>query len=398
MLNLDFIRQNPAAVEKGAAAKNRQIDTAKILELDEKIKNLKSKIENLRNKRNKAAEDKNIETGKKIKTELGGLEKELAKIEPELNNLLRQIPNLPAKDVKIGEDASENEVIKEWGEKPKFNFPAKDYLTLAEKLDIIDVKRAAKASGRRFGYLKGLAAELQFALINYGLEILKKEGFTIVVPPVLLNEKSMAGMGFLEKANRDEVYHLEKDNLYLAGTSEQSIGAMHQDEILDLAQPLLYAGYSTCFRREAGSYGKDTKGILRVHQFDKMEMFVFCRPEESAQLHEKLLAVEEKIVQGLKIPYRVVKLCSGDLGNASAKTYDLECWLPGQNCYRETHSTSNCTDFQARRLNIRYKNPQTGKNEFCHTLNGTAIAIGRMLIAIIENYQTKDGNIDFSLK
>jgi seryl-tRNA synthetase len=243
----------------------------------------------------------------------------------------------------------------------------------------------------------GSGALLEFALLQYAMKGLLEAGFTPMIPPVLVKEEFMAGMGYLAQSGEEEVYHFPKDKQYLVGTSEQTLGAYHADEMLTPEElPKKYAGFSTCFRREAGSYGKDTKGILRVHQFDKVEMFVVCTPEASQDLHEELLAMQEKLVQGLGLPYRVVKLCTGDMGFPSAKTYDIECWLPGQNSgkgeYRETHSTSNTTDYQARALNVRVKNAE-GKNIVAHMLNGTAFAMGRTIIAILENYQQADGTI-----
>lgn len=312
------------------------------------------------------------------------------------DNPLINLPNYHAKDVPVGSDASTNVTLREVGEKPNLA-QVRDYLTLAERLDIIDVQRGAKVSGSRFGYLKGAGALLEFALVQYAMQELTKVGFTAVVPPVIVNEPYMAAMGYLAQGGADEVYHLEKDKQYFVGTSEQSMGPYHANEILpETDLPKKYIAFSTCFRREAGSYGKDTKGILRVHQFDKVEMFIVCAPNESEKFHQKLLAIQEKLVQGLGIPYRVVQLCTGDLGFPSAKTYDIECWLPGQNDgkgeYRETHSTSNTTDYQARALNIRMKG-KDGKNVVAHMLNGTAFAIGRTIIAILENYQQPDGSV-----
>ena len=302
---------------------------------------------------------------------------------------------MPDDDVPEGKDESEKVVLREEGGRPKFKFQPKDYLEIAQNLDLIDVERAGKVSGTRFGYLKREAALLEFALVRLAFEALAKEGFIPVVPPVLIKTESMRGMGYIDtEADKEERYSLEKDNLYLVGTSEQSIGPMHKDEILEEKElPKRYAAFSTCFRREAGSYGKDTKGILRVHQFDKVEMFSFCKPEDSKKEHQFLLSMEEKLMRLLKLPYRVVRLCAGDLSRPSAATFDIEAWMPGQDEYRETHSTSDTTDFQARRLNIRYKNPKTGKNEFVHTLNGTAFAVGRMIIAILENCQQADGSV-----
>jgi seryl-tRNA synthetase len=323
---------------------------------------------------------------------------------------------MPASDVKEGKDESENEIIKVYGKLPKFDFKPKDYLEIGENLDIIDVKRAAKVSGSRFGFIKNEAALLEFALVQFVFDFLVDEKnikdiikerklsidsktslasklFIPIVPPVMIKDENMRAMGYLEHGGEGETYHFEKDKLYLVGTSEQSVGPMHKDEILKEAElPKRYIAFSPCFRREAGSYGKDVRGILRVHQFDKLEMFSFCRPEESDQEHELFLGIEETLVQALKIPYRVVKMCTGDLGNPKARLYDLECWMPGQKEYRETHSTASCTDFQARRLNIKYKDKKSN-TKFVHTLNGTAFAIGRILIAIIENYQTKEGSM-----
>jgi len=393
MLDIKFIRQNPEKVKDGIAKKQAVVDVDKILSLDEEKRQLILKIESLRAEQKELGRDQ-IEKAQEIKSQVKELEPQLENITDQLNVLLRQIPNLPLDSVLAGKDGSENVVIREEGKKPEFDFDPKDYLELAEKLNIIDVKSAAKSSGSRFGYLKGEAALLEFALVHLAFEILTKEGFIPVVPPVMLKPEMMEGMGYTERG-KDEIYFLEKDNLYLVGTSEQSIGAMHQGDIFTEEElPKRYAGFSTCFRREAGAYGKDTKGILRVHQFDKIEMFSFCHPEKSKDEHQLLLKMEEKLMQALELPYRVIDICSGDLGDPAAAKYDIEAWMPGQGEYRETHSTSNCTDYQARRLNIKYKDKQSQKQEFVHTLNGTAFAIGRMLIAIIENYQKKDGSIE----
>ncbi len=267
-------------------------------------------------------------------------------------------------------------------------------MELGSALDIIDTERAAKISGTRFAYLRREAALLEFALIQLALETLIKEGFMPVIPPVLVGERPMAGMGYLEHGGRDEMYYLSEDKLFLAGTSEQSVVPMHMDEVLNESDlPLRYVAFSPCFRREAGSYGKDTKGILRVHQFDKIEMVSYTTPEKSDEEHEFLLSLEEKLMGMLKLPYQVIKMCTGDLGDPAARKYDIETWIPSQDKYRETHSTSTITDFQARRLNIRFKRNSTSKLEYAHTLNGTAFAIGRILIAILENYQRADGTI-----
>jgi len=396
MLDIKFIRENPDKVKNGCQKKQVKCDIDRVLELDKRRRQILQEIEGLKAEQNKISQqtvdDEQRKKAKEIKDKIKKLEPELDKTEREFIGLMKKIPNLPLDDVPEGKNEKENKVLRKEGKKPKLDFSPKDYLAVAEKLDIIDIERAAKVSGTRFGYLKGGAALLEFALVQLAFEILTKERFVPVIPPVMLKEKPMAGMGYLDQG-ADEVYHLEKDNLYLVGTSEQSIGVMHMNEILkEKDLPKRYVSFSTCFRREAGAYGKDTKGILRVHQFDKAEMFSFCLPEKSKEEHQFLLSMQEKLMKLIEVPYQVVHLCTGDTAAPSVSTYDIEAWMPGQNQYRETHSTSNCTDFQARRLKIRYKDKDGVK--FVHTLNGTAFAIGRMLIAIIENYQQKDGSIE----
>ena len=393
MIDIKYIRENADEVLKGIQAKGFDADIDLVLELDEKQSVLRKKIEEFNTERKKNAEKKNVEKGKKIKEKLSKLEGEEKIIDGKIYDILKKIPNLPLSEVPIGKDETENVVLREVCEKPMFDFPVKDHIELGQKLGWIDTERAGKAVGSRFGYLLRDAVDLEFALVRFAFDVLKKESFIPIVPPVFLKPEAMRGMGYLDY-NEDEVYHLEKDDLYLIGTSEQAIGAMHMNEILDVSKlPLRYAGFSSCFRREAGSYGKDTKGILRVHQFDKVEMFSFTKPIDSKKEHEFLLSMEEKLMKALELPYRVLQICTGDLGFQAANKIDIETWLPGEKNYRETSSTSNVTEFQSRRLNIKYKDEKTGKNEFVHTLNGTAFAIGRMIIAIMENYQEKDGTI-----
>jgi len=392
MLDIKFIRDNPDKVKEGLAKKQVKIDLDRLLALDEARRGSLQKIESLRAEQNKLGKE-DIVKARGIKAEIKSLEPELANTEKELNSLMRQIPNLPQDDVPVGKDEKDNVVLREVGSKPKFDFEPKDYMTIAEKLDLIDVKRAAKVSGTRFGYLKGEVALLELALINLAFEVLSKEGFVPIIPPVMIKPEMMEAMGYIDTPeDRAERYFLKENDLVLVGTSEQSIGPMRKDDILEEKKlPKRYVAFSSCFREEAGAYGKDTKGILRVHQFDKVEMFSICQPEKSREEHQFLLKMEEKLMKSLDLPYRVVQLCTGDLARPSASTIDIETWMPGQGEYRETHSTSNCTDFQARRLNIRYRS-QKGL-EFVHTLNGTAFAIGRMLISIIENCQQKDGSV-----
>jgi len=397
MIDIKLLRENPDIVKKKLQDRGAKIDIDKIINLDKARRGLIQEIEDLKAEKNKLSQKTGnsiqVTRGKEIKEKIKTLEPELEKIGKEFNDLMLKVPNLPLDDVWVGKDERDNKVVKKWGQ-PKAGQPKpKDYLVLAEKLDIIDVDRAAKVAGSRFGYLKGGAALLEFGLIQLVLDVLMEEKFIPIFPPVMIKPEMAAGMGYLEQTGDEEAYFIEKDKLYLIGTAEQSLGTMHANEIfLEKDLPKKYCAFSTCFRREAGSYGKDTRGILRVHQFDKFEMFIFSRPEDSIKEHKLLLSLEEKLMKLLEIPYRVVQLCTADLGAPSAATYDIEAWLPGQNEYRETHSTSNCTDFQARRLNIRYKT-KDGKTNFVHTLNGTAFAMGRAIIAIIENYQQKDGSI-----
>lgn len=393
MLDIQFIRDNPEKVKKGVSAK--QLDPKlvdEVLSLDKKHRELLVEIEKFRAKKNQAAKAKKVEEGKKIKLQLQKLEPELKEVGSKFKEALYQIPNIVAPDVPEGKNESGNKVLRKWGDPKKFDFKPKDHLELGEALDIIDVKRAAKVSGTRFGYLKGEATLLEFALINLALEVLIKEEFIPVTPPALIKKQAMRGMGYMEHGGEGDMYVLEKDGIVLVGTSEQSIGPMHMNEVFKAKDlPKRYVAFSSCFRREAGSYGKDTRGILRVHQFNKVEMFSFTKPEDSDKEHEYLLSLQEKLFQALDIPYQIVEMCSGDLGAPAARKYDLEAWMPGQGKYREVTSTSNTTDFQARRLNIKYQDK--GKTKFVHTLNGTAFAIGRTIIAILENCQQKDGSI-----
>jgi len=421
MLDIKFIRENPDIVKDAVKKKAMTVDVDRILDLDEEKRETLQAVEKLRAEQNvKSHVSRTLgKFGKKekerialemrpLKEELQKQEGSLKKIEEELSVLLKQVPNIPFENVPVGPNEKSNKVLREVGDKPKFDFEPQDYVAITEAHNWIDIKRAAKVSGSRFGYIKGDLALLEFAIIRYALDFLtnpekikeviencklkiENSAFVPVLPPVMIKPRYMDAMGFLHGEAADDVYYLEKDDLYFVGTSEQSIGPMHADEVLkeeDL--PLRYIGFSTCFRREAGSYGKDTKGILRVHQFDKIEMISFSHPEKSRDEHKFLLSVNEKMMEALGLPYRVAHICTGDMGLAKAEQFDIETWIPSENTYRETHSASNITDFQARRLNIKF-----GKNkEYVHMLNGTVFAIGRILIAIIENYQTKDGEVN----
>lgn len=394
MLDMKIIRDNPAAVKEKLATKG--FDASKIdelLQLDEQTRELQGQLDNLRQERNQtAAQGPHMaEKGREIKAKIESLNAEFTKASIGFQALLLEVPNLPSDDSVVGKDDSENPVLRSVGEPPAFDFEPNDHMALSETLDLFDTERAAKVAGSRFTYVKNQAVMLELALIQFAMQMTQKHGFKPMITPELVNEKTVMGTGYLP-AGADEVYKTQ-DDLYLIGTSELALIGYHQDELIPESQlPIRYVGFSSCFRREAGSYGKDTKGILRLHQFDKVEMVSFVTPEKAEEEHALILGIEEEIMQALQIPYQVMGIVTGDLGVQAAKKYDINSWMPGQQKYRETHSCSNTTDFQSRRLNIRYKNSE-GKNTYLYTLNGTAIAIGRMLIAIVENYQQADGSI-----
>ena len=392
MLDIKFIRENKELVAKAAKDKGVKVDIDEVLEVDKDVGVLNTVKQKLQEERNKIAQEKNIEKGKKIKQQLSALEKELTPLEKDLEKLLLEIPNPAKPDVKVGKDETENEVIRKVGTPRKFNFTPKDHLALGEALDVIDVERAGKISGTRFYFLKNEGALLEFALRQLAFETLLKENFTPVIPPVLIKTDIMKGLGYTEHGGIEDMYVLEKDDLVLVGTSEQSIVAMHKDEALSVKDlPKRYVGFSTCFRREAGSYGKDTRGIIRAHQFDKVEMVSFVRQGEDDKEHEYLLSLEEKLLTLLELPYQVVKMVTGDLGFPTARKYDLEVWIVSERKYREMTSTSTTTDFQARRLNIKYQDG--GDKKFVSILNGTAFST-RPIVAILENFQEKDGSVN----
>jgi seryl-tRNA synthetase len=400
MLDIKIIRENPEKIKQACQNKQVEVDIDGLLKIDQEKRSLIKENEELKSEHNKLSQKIALVKGeekqelinqaknlvKKIQSSSQDLEEKQVKFE----KLIRLIPNPPLEEVKKGKGEQDNRILRKWGKIPRRSFVAQDHVVLGEKLDLIDTKRAAQVSGSRFAYLKNKLVLLEFALIQFSFNFLTQKGFTPILPPTMIKKEPMAAMGYLERGE-EEVYRTVQDNLYLVGTGEQSVGPMHMNEILD-ELPRRYVAFSSCFRREAGSYGRDVKGILRVHQFDKIEMFSFSSPLKSREEHQFLLSLEEKLVQLLKIPYQVMDICSGDLGDPAAAKYDIECWLPGQKRYRETHSTSNCTDFQSRRLNIRFRNSQ-GQLEYVHTLNGTVFALGRILIAIMENYQQADGSI-----
>ncbi|OHA51379.1 MAG: serine--tRNA ligase [Candidatus Terrybacteria bacterium RIFCSPLOWO2_01_FULL_40_23] len=397
MLDIKLIRENQDLVKDAILKKGVKVDLENIIVLDRQKREILSEVEQLRAWQKKEGSAEAREAMQEIKNNIKQKEEMLDKIEQELSVLLLELPNIPSADVPEGKDENDNVVIREKGNKRGFSFKPRSYIELAELHQLIDTERAAKISGSRFGYLLREAALIEMALVRYAYDQLLEENFIPVIPPVMVKPDIYRGMGRLTKAQEEERYYLPADDLYLVGSSEHTIGPMHADEVLDTKiMPLRYVGFSTCFRREAGSYGKDTKGILRVHQFDKVEMFVFTTPDQSYAELENLVSFQEKLYTGLGIPYRVVSICKGDMGFTDAKQYDVEAWLPGQNeglgQYRETHSASNTTDFQARGENIKYRNAE-GKLEYVHMLNATALAMGRTIIALLENYQEEDGSI-----
>lgn len=404
MLSIDFIRDNKEKVIKGTRDKgilkfnNKTIEDVvdELLSIDEKRKNILTQIQTINREKHELTKEEGLRVGKQLNKKKVSLKKESVNIEKKYKELRYLIPNLPASDVKKGQNEAENEIIRQYKKPQTFDFKPKDHVELGESLDIFDLKRGAKVSGSRFGYLKNEGVQLEFALVQLVFRTLIKEGFMPVIPPVLIKHEITSALGYWQGGEHNEYYWVneprEKQGLYLVGTAEHSIVPMHKDETFAANQlPKRYIGSSSCFRREVGSYGKDVRGMLRVHQFDKLEMVSFTTPENSDKEHDYLLSIEEKLFQMLDIPYQVIKMCSGDLGFPAARKYDIEAWLPSQNLYREVTSTSTTTDFQARRLNIKYR--ANGESRFVHILNGTAFAMGRTLIAILENYQQQNGSV-----
>ncbi len=402
MINLKSLRADPERF-RASLGRKRFLgeDLDRVIEADARIRLLKTEIEELRAARNATSrripqvhgEEKAqlLDEMKQVATRLKAAEPDLRQQDEALRTALLAIPNPPHADAPDGAGDEANVVLRQVGIPAKPTFEVLDHLDLGELRGWIDVKRAAKVSGARFAYLLGELVNLEFALVRFALDRLSAEGFKPVVPPILVREAAMYGTGFFP-ADRNEIYKIEEEDAYLIGTSEVSLAAMHMDEVLPSADlPLRYAGFSTCLRREAGTYGKDTRGIFRVHQFDKVEMFSFCAAQDSDKEHEKILAVEEEILASLEIPYQVVNVCTGDLGAPAARKFDLEAWMPGQGAYREVTSCTNCTDYQARRLGARHKSADG--TSLVHTLNGTAIAVGRTIIALIENHQREDRTI-----
>jgi seryl-tRNA synthetase len=397
MIDPRLLRDDPDSVRESLRRRGCDIDLAELIELDSAFRAARQQAEELRARQKEAgreiaalkgaAKDKAIAEVAELAAQVKEATGRADRLEADFALAWLEVPNLVAPDAADGFSEEDNLELKRVGEPGE----GTDHATLGESLDIIDTARAAKVSGSRFGYLKGKGALLELSLVRWAMDHLVTEGFTPMIPPVLVREQALVGTGFFPEA-REQVYEIPADELFLVGTAEVPLAAYHTDEILAAEEvPLRYAGFSTCFRREAGTYGKDTAGIFRVHQFDKVEMFVFTTPAESAAEHDRLLAVEEKLVGELEIPYRVVNVAAGDLGASAAKKYDIEAWFPGEQNYREITSCSNTTDYQARRLKVRMRSEKG--NELVHTLNGTACAVGRTILALIENHQQPDGSV-----
>jgi len=402
MIDIKFLRDNPDVVRASQKGRGEDVTIVdKVLKSDEARRLALSEFETLRAEQNTLSkavasakgDEKNslLENAKALANRVKDADSKRAELEEATKNLAMQLSNILDPAAPIGKE-EDFVVIEHVGTPRTFDFEAKDHVELGKLLGAIDTERGAKVAGSRSYYLTGSGAMLEFALVNYAIASALKAGFTPVIPPVLVNPAAMEGTGFLGQA-AENVYHLEKDGLYLVGTSEVPLAAFHMDEILPVEKlPIRYAGYSSCFRREAGTYGKDTRGIIRVHQFDKVEMFSFCHPDQAQEEHKRLLQWEKDFLNAMEIPYRVIDVASGDLGSSANRKFDIEAWIPTQNAYREVTSTSNCTEFQARRLNIRYKDADGTKS--VATLNGTLVAIPRMIVAILENHQNADGTVN----
>lgn len=405
MLDPKILRDSPDKIRSMLKSRAVDFDLDGLIDADKKRREYIIKTDELRQKKNqvalqisqkkKAGEDATaiLDEMKKVSAELSELEATQQKVEESYTRLVYTIPNLVHESVPIGEDEKANQEIRSWGNTPKFDFQIKDHIDLSYEKDLVDLERAAKVSGARFYYLKNELVRLNQALINYALDFLAEKNYSLVQPPYLIKRSSMEG-AIIAEDFEDVIYKVQDDDLYLIGTSEHAMAAMHSDEILEGKNlPLRYAGVSPCFRKEAGAHGRDQKGIFRVHQFDKIEQFVFSRPEDSWKEHEKMIAVAEEFYQNLEIPHRVVLLSSGDMGKISAKTYDIEGWMAGQNAFREIVSCSNCLDFQSRRLKIRFRDKTNEDTQYVHTLNSTVVATSRVLVSIMENFQSNDGKI-----
>ncbi len=407
MLDLKFIKENAEAVKKNVADRFMTVDVDRVIELYDRRNALITEVDSLRQKRNENAKKMKgpmdqeqraalIEEGKKLKEDIASIEENFAAVETELNAEAARVPNMAHPDAPVGKEDKDNLEISRSGKIPEFSFPPKNHVELGEELDLIDFDTAARVSGTKFYYLKNEAVILELALSRYAIDVLIKKGFMPTITPDIAKEEILEGIGFNPRGEESNIYNIEDTGTCLVGTAEITLGGYHAGQIIDAEKlPIKMAGLSHCFRREAGAAGQYSRGLYRVHQFSKVEMFVYCKPEDSEKIHQELLAIEEELFSGLEIPFRVVDTCTGDLGAPAYRKYDLEAWMPGRGEtgeWGEVTSTSNCTDYQARRLGVRYKDEE-GKNRILHMLNGTAIAVSRAIIAIMENFQTEDGSI-----
>jgi len=410
MLDIKLIRENPQLVrnnllKRGNPENLKMLDD--LIDFDKKWRQHLTELNELRHerkvitteiaalKKKRKDANKELSKAKKVDTEITALEKQVNECEQKVQYYLMRLPNLLHESVPTGKDENDNVQVRSWGEIPEFSFPVKDHINLGLNLDIMDIERAGKIAGARFFYLKKEGVLLDMALMSFALEEMVKKGYAPIEPPFLMRREPYEGVVALSDFE-DVLYKIEKEDLYLIATSEHPMAAMFMNEVLKAEDlPLKLVGVSTNFRKEAGAHGKDTRGIFRTHQFNKIEQFIFCKPEDSWKIHEELIQNAEELVRKLGLPYRVVNDCTGDIGTVAAKKYDIEAWMPAQNAYREIVSCSNCTDYQARRLNIKYREKEgEPPKEFVHTLNSTAIATGRTMVAIVENYQQKDGSVD----
>ena len=405
MLDAQFIREHLDAVKANLRHRNVKADVDRVVQLDDERKRLAQQTETIHQRQNevaklvkgekdKAKRDVLIQEGRQLKENVAGLDQQRKKVEADLEAALKTIPNMSHPEAPVG---NENRILRTWGEPRKFDFPAKDHVALAEALDLVDFEAGASVAGQKFYFLKNEGVLLELALVNYAMTTLIREGYTPVITPDVARVDVLEGIGFIPRGPETQIYSLENTDLCLVATAEITLGGMNRDKILDEAQlPQKYVGLSHCFRTEAGAPGRDTRGLYRVHQFTKVEMFAFCAPEQSEAIHQELLRIEEAIFQGLGLPYQVIDTSTGDLGGPAYRKYDLEAWMPGRGQggeYGEVTSTSNCTDYQARRLQIRYR-PQGQKGiKYVHTLNGTAVACTRALLALLENGQQADGSV-----
>ena len=411
MLDVAYIREHLDAVKANLRNRNVTADADRLVQLDNERKRLAQRTQAVQQRQNEvsklipkekdaARKQELIAEGKKLREEAGTLEKQFKQAQDDLHAALLTIPNMTHPDAPVGTEAKDNKVLHAWGEPRKFDFPTRDHVALAEALDLVDFEAGASVAGQKFYFLKNEAVLLELALVQYTIQTLLREGYTPVITPDLARVEVLEGIGFLPRdpdPEKRQIYTIADSDLCLIATAEITLGGMHRDRTFDeLDLPKKYVGLSHCFRTEAGAPGRDTRGLYRVHQFTKVEMFAFCAPDQSEALHREILRIEESIFQGLGLPYHVIDTCTGDLGGPAYRKYDLEAWMPGRGIggdYGEVTSTSNCTDYQARRLNVRYKVPGQKGTRFVHTLNGTAVAVTRALVAILENYQQSDGSV-----